>query len=77
VSNPPFAEGRDWYRRASHARSINRRVWYDPDDKFEYERDPVKDTWHQIDWRENLYRDLDPETGKPVSGSEGEWRRLR
>ena len=77
---PPFADERYWSKRASHARRyINRRVWYNSADGYEYERDPTpaKGTWHQIDWRNGLYRELDAETGLPVSGSEGEWRPLR
>ncbi|HET9014946.1 MAG TPA: hypothetical protein VFN57_05080 [Thermomicrobiaceae bacterium] len=76
---PPFAEGRDWIRRASQSRRIDRRVWYDRDDGYEYMRDPnpPRNTWHQIDVRAEQYRDLDPETGEPVAGSEGEWRSLR
>lgn len=58
---------------------IDRHLFYDVDDGFEYEADPRRSrlTWHQIDWRHSLYRDLDPETGEPVSGSEGQWRLLR
>ena len=77
---PPFAEGRRWYKRASHARGrINKRVWHDVDNDFEYDPDPnpEKGTWHEIDWRHRLYRELDVETGRPVAGSEGQWRPLR
>jgi hypothetical protein len=76
---PPFAEGRDWIRRASQSCHIDRRVWYDRGDGFEYMRDPsrLRDAWHQIDARAERYRDLDPETGEPVAGSEGQWRPLR
>lgn len=77
---PPFAGGRGWYKRASKAyHSIPRRVWYDPTDGFEYEADPNpnKGTWHQIDWRREMYREIDPNTGEPSAGSEGEWRPLK
>ena len=77
---PPFAQGRNWYKRASKAiPRMNRKVWYDPDADFEYEREPnpTKHAWHQIDWRNRLYRDIDPDTGKPVAGSEGQWRPLK
>lgn len=77
---PPFAQGHGWRLRASKAYpAVDRRVWYDPGDGYEYERDPnpAKRTWHQIDWRRGVYRELDPESGEPVSGREGEWRPLR
>ena len=76
---PPFAQGRNWRRRGSAREEIGRRVWYDPDDGYEYEADPnpLKRTWHQVDPRTGRYRDLDPETGQPVAGREGEWRPLR
>jgi len=76
---PPFASGHHWYKRASGTSRIGHRVFYDPGTGFEYEPDPnpSKDTWHEIDWRRGNYRDIDPETGKPVSGSEGRWRPLR
>jgi hypothetical protein len=35
-----------------------------------------KSTWHRIDWRRRMYQDIDPETGDPVAGSEGEWEKL-
>lgn len=78
AGRPPFAEGRDWIRRASQSRHIDRRVWYDRGDGYEYEPElnPLRQTWHQIDWRHGRYRDLDPETGQPVAGSEGQWRPL-
>ncbi len=58
---------------------INRQVYHNRDDDYEYERDARGErvTWHQICWRHHLYRDLDPETGEPVAGSEGEWRLLQ
>ncbi len=76
---PPFAQGRRWHRRASKSSKINRQVYHDRDDDYEYERDARGErvTWHQICWRHHLYRDLDPETGEPVAGSEGEWRLLQ
>lgn len=77
---PPFARGRRWRLRASKAYpAITHRVWYDPDDGYEYERDPNphRGTWHRIDWRRRYYQDLDPLTGDPVTGSEGEWRPLK
>lgn len=77
---PPFAQGRRWHLRASHARPyIDRRVWYDPDNGYEYQRDPnpAKGTWHEIDPRAKLYREIDPLTGEPVTGNEGEWGPLR
>lgn len=76
---PPFALGHDWNKRASRANPINRRVFYDPSTDREYEPDPnpSKGTWHEIDWRRGWYRDIDPETGERVRGSEGEWRPLR
>ena len=54
------------------------RIYYDPDDGYEYWADPrpLSTNWHQIDWRHNRYRDIDPESGNPVAGSEGEWRPL-
>lgn len=62
----------------SAAGQVNRRIWYDRQDRYEYEPDPNpnKNTWHQINPRTGYYRDIDPETGNPVSGSEGEWRPL-
>ncbi|MHB8644260.1 MAG: hypothetical protein ACYDAR_00565 [Thermomicrobiales bacterium] len=58
---------------------MDERVWFSPDDNYEYFPDPrpERGTWHQIDWRHNLYRDIDPMTALPVMGSEGEWRPLR
>ena len=79
AGGPPFAAGRRWHKRASKASAqIDRRVWHDLDDDYEYEPDPnrAKGTWHQIDWRQGYYRDIDPETGEPVAGSEGRWRPL-
>ncbi len=77
---PPFARGRPWRLRMSHAgRAIRHRVWYDPTTDREYERDPnpQRGTWHEIDWRRGRYRDLDPLTGQPIAGSEGRWRPLK
>ena len=75
---PPFAQGRRWHRRASGVPTMNRRVWHDLDDDHEYEPCPQADkgTWHEIDWRARRYRDIDPVTGLPVAGSEGQWRPL-
>jgi len=49
------------------------------DNDFEYERDPDprKGTWHEIDWRQRLYREINPDSGLPVKGGEGQWRPLR
>ncbi len=77
---PPFAVGRAWYKRSSKARSKDgERVYYDPLDDYEYERDPNpnKRCWHRIYYRADQYQDIDPETGEPVPGSEGERRPLR
>jgi hypothetical protein len=77
---PPFAQGRRWHVRASKAsKHIDHRVWHDQDNDFEYEPDPTpaKGTWHEIDWRRKMYREIDRETGRRVAGGEGEWRRLR
>jgi hypothetical protein len=56
-------------------------VWYDPSTRFEYEADPnpAKLTWHEIDWRRREYREVDPDTGRPVKEGEGEgqWRKLK
>lgn len=80
MPRPPFAEGRRWHKRASKASDyIDRKVWHDQDDDYEYERDdnPAMGTWHRIDWRRGWYQEIDPETGEPVAGSEGHWRHLR
>jgi hypothetical protein len=60
-------------------RWINRRVWHNADDKYEYEPHPNVDvdTWHRINPRTGEYQDIDPHTGEPVAGSEGDWRALR
>lgn len=77
---PPFARSRRWHKRSSHARALGgQHVYFDRDDGYEYWVDPrpISSNWHQIDWRHNRYRDIDPETGEPVSGHEGDWRTLR
>jgi hypothetical protein len=78
---PPFAVGRPWRRGKSKTRAIDRRVWYDPSTGFEYERDPnpAKHSWHEIDARAGLYREIDPLSGQPVKNGlgEGAWRSLR
>jgi hypothetical protein len=77
---PPFAQGRPWRRRANHAgRALRDRVWYDPTTGYEYAPDPNagKPTWHEINWRHGLYREIDPVTGQPVHGSVGRWRKLK
>ncbi len=78
-SPPPFARGRRWRLRASHAKQIKHRVWYDPDTGFEYDADPnpLRATWHEINPRTGEYRDVDRLTGQPVAGSEGRWRHLK
>lgn len=59
---PPFAVGRRWFWRASHARRNEYRVYndyrvyrvyYEPDSGFECMRDPNRNTrtWHDIDAR--------------------------
>jgi hypothetical protein len=54
-------------------------VFHDPDDDYEYWPDPrlLSGNWHQIDWRHDLYRDIDATTDEPVHGSEGQWRPLK
>ena len=76
---PLFAHGRAWYKRASGCKRLDRRVNYDPDDGYEYEPDPNphKRTWHQINPRTCEYREIDPDPGQPVAGSEDAWRRLQ
>ena len=72
--------GRQFQKRYSRSNRVNRRVWFAmDDDTYEYEKDPRPDrgTWHEINWRQNEYRDIDPATGTPVGGSEGKWRPLR
>ena len=78
MAKPKFANP-GWLRRASGSRYINRRVWYDPTTEHEYAPDPnpMRGTWHEIDWRRDFYRDVDPITGQPVAGREGQWRHLR
>jgi hypothetical protein len=82
-SPPPFARGRRWIWRMSQRREVGRRVWYDPDTRLEYAPDPRSThragprTWHEINPRSGEYRDLDPETGRPVAGYEGQWRHLK
>jgi hypothetical protein len=80
VPQPPFAQGRRWHRRASKTYpTIDRRVWHDPGDDYEYEPDPnpLKGTWHRIDWGRRCYQEIDATTGQPVGGGEGNWRPLR
>ncbi len=75
---PAFA-GPRWRKRSSKARKKNGdRVYYNPDDDFEYERDddPFKGTWHRIKYRTSEYQEIDPITGEPVSGGEGNWHLL-
>lgn len=45
-------------------------MFYDPNDDFEYEKDPnpAKRTWHQIRYRTNEYQEIDRETGLRVAG---------
>ncbi len=76
---PPFAQGRPWHKRASKAyRSVDRRVYHDQENDYEYERCfSGKDTWHEIDWHRRQYRDVDRVTGHPIAGYEGQWRPLR
>jgi len=54
-------------------------VFYDPADGYEYEKCRMhgKGTWHRINWRDREYQDIDPATGEPIPGSEGEWRKLK
>jgi len=76
---PPFAIGRGWSKRSSKARGKNgERVFYDPNDDFEYEKDPnpAKRTWHRIRYRTNEYQEIDRETGLRVAGEEGDWHLL-
>lgn len=80
MPRPLFALDRRWQKRSSKAREKHGdRVYYDPDDDFEYEADPnaAKLTWHRIRYRTNEYQEIDSETGKPVAGSEGQWRPLK
>lgn len=78
MPRPIFSQGRRWHRRASRCRQIGGRVWHDLDDGLEYEKCPQgKDTWHQIDARRCWYRDIDPITGLPIPGREGQWRPLK
>jgi hypothetical protein len=77
---PTFLQGRPLRKRISRSGRVTPGVWYDVrDDRFEYSPDPRggSDNWHEIDWRNRRYRDIDPETGRPVTGSEGRWRLLR
>lgn len=76
---PPFALGRGWYKRSSKALGKHgERIFYDPNDDFEYEKDPNphKGTWHRIKYRTNEYQEIDRTTGNPVAGNEGEWHLL-
>jgi len=76
---PPFARGRQWRWRASHAKRIRHRVWYDATTGYEYEPDPrpPHDRWHEVNPRTGEYRDVDRESGQPVAGREGQWRPLK
>jgi len=78
---PPFAgNGRKWHWGMSRAkRWIKNRIWHNAEDRYEYEPHPNADTdtWHRINPRTGEYQDIDPETGEPVSGSEGQWRHLK
>ena len=79
MPRPAFALDRVWHNRSSKARSKEgERVFYDSSDDYEYERDPNphKHCWHRINYRADQYQDIDPTTGEPVAGSEGEWRPL-
>jgi hypothetical protein len=79
VPKPPFARGRNWVLGASASKRVTGRVWRDRNTGFAYQRDPnpLRGTRHEIDARRNLYRDLDPQTGAPVNGSEVRWRPLK
>jgi hypothetical protein len=79
MPQPPFASGRGWTRGMGRSRHIKRRVWHDPGNGFEYEPDQrsLRGTWHEIDPRQEIYRDVDPTTGEPVAGSEGQWSPLK
>jgi hypothetical protein len=81
-SLPPFASkgGPHWRWGMSRAkRWLRRRVWYNAQDGYEYEPHPnaATDTWHRINPRTGEYQDIDGETGKPIVGSEGQWRHLK
>lgn len=80
MPRPPFSISRPWRRQGSRARSLRGdRVWYDPMTDREYAQDRRHgvDLWHEIDYRRNCYRDVNPVTGEPISGSEGDWRLLQ
>ena len=79
VSPPPFAVGRNWRAGVSDNKRHGGRVWKDRDNGFEYEPDPrrARGTWHEMNPRTGEYRDVDPDTGKPVAGREGQWRPLK
>src|SRR5262249_40814263 len=77
VKPPPLAANRRWLARASPNKELDHRVWCDPGAGHEYDPDPRRNgNWHEIDPPAGLYRDVDPTTGEPVSGSEGRWRPL-
>ncbi len=79
MPRPPFSVGRRWWKRSSKATKKNGDpVWYDPDDDFEYEKDPnpAKGTYHRIRYRTNEYQEIDRVTGNPVAGGEGDWHLL-
>ena len=75
---PLFAQGRDWREGASAIKKLDRRVWKDSQNGFEYEPDPRNTgNWHEINPRTREYRDVDPSSGLPVAGREVEWKKLR
>lgn len=77
---PPFLGPRAYKRRSRAASMDDKPVWYDPDDRHEYDKCPKRgpnQTYHRIDWRGDHYQDIDRETGQPVAGRRGEWRPLR
>jgi len=81
MPKPGFATEK-WRKRASQSRNINRRLWFDPESGYEYEPcneagKRLKGYWHEIDARNETYRNIDPETGQPIAGEDGEWKRLK
>ena len=80
MPKPPFATGK-WYKRQSRSENIDRRVWFDPDTGYEYERcnesgKRTKGLWHEIDVSDQTYRDVDPR-GLPMPEDHGRWKRLK